>query len=524
MTPHPPKRRHNSGWSILTLPPLENTTTADEPSREIPLATRIVRGGAAVALTSYFLFGFGFLSNLVLTRLLSPADFGIFALAFFFFSALNLRPKLGTDQAFAQNPSSDGAASGTLAVLSIAAGSASLLLTLIAAPLLLALNYSPPVVMVTVAFAAIGVSDSVMGIAWVQLDKALLFTRVSLINAIAFPIAYLPAFVLALNGAGYWSLIAQPAAYSLLLLIGLWWSARRYLPVIWQERWTFSRALARQFIRFGVLIGAATIFAIVVYQFDNFLVGTFVGEAALGFYDRAYRIAQWPSLLIGSVLTRTAFYAYSRLQNDLARLTRTATMSLWIVTTIALPLALAIFITADDLVMFLFGSRWAASAVFVRFLVAYSILRPLLEDAYSLFIATGHPRRATLVNIAQAVAIVAAATPLTFRFGAVGTALGVGVAFVVGLVVTYYFVQKTLPALSLRDAFVVPTIAAMAALSGAVLLVVSPALNALPLLIQLLIKASFTVAIYFGVTLLLRPRMTRERAVYVWQLFRTRSV
>lgn len=508
----------------MTLPPLENTTTADEPSREIPLATQIVRGGAAVALTSYFLFGFGFLSNLVLTRLLSPADFGIIALAFFFFSAFNLRPKLGIDQAFAQNPSSDGPASGTLAVMSIMAGSASLLLTLIAVPILLALNYSPAVIWVTTAFAVIGLSDSVMGIAWVQLDKALLFSRVSLVTAIAFPIAYVPAFALALYGAGYWALVAQPAAYSLLLLVGLWWSARRYLPVIWQQRWTFSRAMARQFVRFGVLVGAATIFAIIVYQFDNFLVGTFVGEAALGFYDRAYRVAQWPSLLIGSVLTRTAFYAYSRMQNDLARLTRTATMSLWIVTTIALPLALAIFVSADDLVLFLFGSGWLPSAIFVRFLVAYSILRPLLEDAYSLFIATGHPRRATIVNIAQALAIVAAATPLTFRLGAIGTAVGVGVAFVAGLVVTYYFVRKTLPTLSLRDAFIVPTIAAIAALSGSLLLATSPALSALPLLMQLLIKASFTVAVYFGITLLLRPQITRERAVYVWQLFRTRSV
>jgi len=44
----------------------------DEPSRsEVPLACRAVRGGLWVAVSSYFNMGFGFLANLVLTRILA---------------------------------------------------------------------------------------------------------------------------------------------------------------------------------------------------------------------------------------------------------------------------------------------------------------------------------------------------------------------------------------------------------------------------------------------------------------------
>lgn len=500
-------------------PPAQPPGLTRRPDEQ-PLASRLVRGSAVIALASYFLFGFGFLANLVLTRLLTPADFGIYSLAFFLYSVLNIRPKIGIDQAFGQRPETTAESSGTLAMLSVSAGLGSLLLTLAAAPLLLALNYSPAVVLAALAFGVIGVADSVMGIAWVQLDKALLFARVSLVTTIAFPLAYIPAFWLALNGAAYWALIAQPAAYSLLLLIGLWWSARRYLPEIWRLRWRFSRALARRFLTFGVVVGAATIFSTLIYQFDNFLVGTFVGLSTLGFYDRAYRIAQWPNTVIGSVLVRTTFYAYSRLQDDRARLTKTASMSLWIITTLALPLAILIFIAAHDLVLFLFGEAWLPSALFVQFLVVYSVLRPLLDDGYSLFVATGHPRRATLVTVIQAAALVLAATPLTFRLGAVGTAVGVGVAFVVGLGVTYYFVRRTLPELSLRDVFVVPAMATLATLAGWALVESSPAFVTLPLLVRLLLKGALVAIGYFAVTFLVRPRVTRERALYVWQLLR----
>lgn len=493
------------------------------PPGQAPLATQVVRGGAVVALTAYGLTLFGFLSNLFLTRILSPSDFGIFALGLFFFSLLNLRPKIGVDQAFAQRPLTTGETSGTFAVLSVASGAASLLLAFIAAPVLLALGYAPQVIWVMIALAAVGVSDSVMGIAWVQLDKALLFSRVSIVTAIGVPISYLPAFYLALHNGGYWSLVALNATYALLLLVGLWWSFRRNLPQVMRMRWEFSQALAVEFLRFGTVVGLATMAATVVYQFDNFLVGTFVSTATLGFYDRAYRIAQWPTLLVATVLTRPAFYAYSHLQNDLPRLTKTATMSLWLITTLALPVALAIFVTADDLVTLLFGEKWLPSALFVRFLVVYSILRPLLEDANQLFIAVGHPRRTTTVTIGQAAALVLAATPLTLSFGAQGTAVGVGVAFVAGLILTYYFVRRTIPQLSLSQAFLVPAIATAAALGAYLVFSGAFDIALLPLAERVVLKVAFAVSAFYCVMLALRPRLTFERAAYVWRLLRNET-
>jgi lipopolysaccharide exporter len=487
------------------------------------LAVRVVRGGATVAFTSYFLFAFGFLANLVLTRLLTPADFGVFSLGMFFFALLNLRPKAGVEQAFAHHPPSDAEASGTFAVLSFGTGIASLAIALLAAPILLALHYESAVIVALLVLAAVGVSDSIMGIAWVQLDKALFFTRVNLVTAIAFPLSYLPAFYLAFHGGGYWALLAQNALYALLLLVGLWLTARRVLADIWNTRWTFSKTLARQFVRFGIFVGAATVFATLVYQFDNFLVGTFVGVETLGYYDRAYRIAQWSSILVSSVLTRTAFYAYSRLQNDLTRLTKTATMSLWIVTMLAVPIALAIFVSADELVLFLFGAKWEPSAIFLRFLVIYSFARPLLDNAHSLFVAVGHPRRMTIITLTQASVIVLAATPLTLQWNAIGTAIGVGITFVVGLAITYYYVRRTLPTLNLRAAFSVPLLAAFVTLFVTVPLAHWLRAQNLPLAIMLVVESACAMLLYFAIVLAARPRETRERAAYVWRLMRNRA-
>jgi lipopolysaccharide exporter len=484
-----------------------------------PLAYRAGRGGLWVALSSYFNVGFGFLANLVLTRILAPEDFGVFALGGFFFSLLNLRPKIGIGYAFAQRKETTGELVGTHLALDATAGLVTFLLAGVAVPVLRLLGYSWDVAWVMLALAAVGVSDSIMGTAWVLLDKELHFGRTSLVSSLVFPFSYAPAFWLALHGGSYWSLVAQNATYALLLLAGMWWAARQRLPHVWRLQWRFDRQVALGLIRFGGMVGLATLAGMLVTQFDNFLVGTFVSVATLGFYDRAYRIAQWPSLLVSSVVTRAAFYTYARLQDDPVRLEKTVTMTFWVIVILTLPLALAIFASAPDLVRLLYGDRWLPSTLFLRFLVVYSLLRPLLDNAGSLFIAVGQPQRTTVVVAIQAVALMIIATPLTLAYGAVGTCVGVGIAFVVGLVLSYRYVRQTV-ALSLRDAFAVPAVAAVLAMAAYLLLVRGVDLNVLPLAVRVVVKAGFAAVAFFVVMLALQPRRLLERSSYVWRLLR----
>ncbi|MHB0856223.1 MAG: oligosaccharide flippase family protein [Anaerolineae bacterium] len=492
---------------------------ADRAVGEETLASRAVRGGLWVALSSGWTILFGFGANLLLTRILAPEAFGAFALASFFFAVINIRSKAGLGPALAQRQGVSGELVGTHLALDVAAGLATLLLAGVAVPVLRALSYTDDVVWVVVALAAIGVSDSFMGTAWILLDRELCFGRTSLVNGIAFPLSYLPAFWLAWRGAGYWSLVAQSAAYALLLLVGMWWVARRRLPWVWELRWRLDRDTALRLLRFGVYVGAGTVLVMLATQFDNFLVGTFVSLTMLGFYDRAYRIAQWPSTLVSSVLSRTALYTYARLQDDPVRLSRTVSMTFWLITLLALPLALAIFVAAPDLVLLLYGVEWLPSAVFVRLLVVYSLLRPLLDVAGSLFTGVGKPHQATLVAGAQAVALLVVATPLTFSQGAVGTAVGVGVAFVMGLVVAYLFLRRTVHVALWRE-FGIPALSAVAAMVAYWALARLAGVEALSLPWRVLAKACFAPGAYLAVLFALQPQAMRSRLTYVIKLLR----
>jgi len=259
-----------------------------------------------------------------------------------------------------------------------------------------------------------------------------------------------------------------------------------------------------------------------VFSFDNFLIGTFVGVTTLGFYDRAYRLAEWPNKLVTGVTTRTAFYTYARLQDDRVRLRRTVAMLLWLITIITVPLGLIMFVTAPDLVDFLYTPEWHASAVFLRFLVIYSLVRPLLDNASSLFVATGVPRRTVNVSTVHAVILVLIAVPLTLGYGAIGTALGVGISFIVAFGSMWYYLRQIVT-LSLRETFATPAAAAAVALFAYGVLSLAVNWDALPLLARLIVKggiigSGFALALYA-----LQPRQLSERTRYVWRLLRRRE-
>nr|WP_319775852.1 oligosaccharide flippase family protein [uncultured Sphaerochaeta sp.] len=493
-----------------------------EFEQEVPLAYRVVRGGMWVAAGSYFKLGFGFLVSLVMVRILAPEDFGVFALGFSIYSLIYLTPKIGIGYAAGQQKDTPGELIGTVLGLNIFSGFLSLAIAVVAIPIFHLLGYSREVISVILAAALVGFSNSIMATAWLLLDKYLLFKSTSVISSIVFPLSYIPAFWLALTGWGYWSLVAQNAAYALLLLGGVWWMAWRNLPELFRIKWRFDRKIAFMLLRFGILMGLASLGGSVVSQFDSFLVGTFVGLASLGFYDRAKRMSQWPNFLLHGITTGTAFFTYSRLQDDKPRLRKTFTMLLWLITTAALPLALAVYAAAPELVSVLYGERWLPSVPFVRIILLCYITRPITENANSLFTAMGRPELATWSTGLEAVIILAAGLLGTFLAGLNGTLAAIVLTYLTGLVVRMVFVSRLI-SLTFRETLLVPAIGAGAGLLALHLVVNTVNLTAWHSVVLLFVKPIFITLVFYTVQLILQPGLTIERSRYTLSLMLKRE-
>jgi lipopolysaccharide exporter len=275
-------------------------------------------------------------------------------------------------------------------------------------------------------------------------------------------------------------------------------------------------------LRYALVMSVGAVAITFLLQFDNFLVGTFVDIVVLGYYVHAYKVAQWPTGLVTHVVARASLPTYAKLQDDPVRLGKAFEMSLWLILTVAVPIALALFVSAPDFLRLLYGDKWLPSTPFLRFLVVYSVLRPLLDDTGALFTAIGRPQRITVVLVVGAVTLILVATPLTLLFGALGTAVGVGVAFTVAIALTYTFVSQTIP-VNLVRTFWPAAVASAASLAIYFTLAALVDLNVLPLFIRVIFKGSVAAGAFTLIIILLEGRAFFDRITYIWRLLTSRA-
>lgn len=475
------------------------------------IAQRAVRGVGIVLISSYANLVIGFITTIALTRLLSPEVFGLFALGTFFYSLTDLRNKLGLDYALVHRQPATQEVIATHWLLQVGLAGVTVLIGLGVGWLLPLWGYQPGLAPLLLALCLLGVVEAAGSTARTLLEKELRFGRSTLVVSGALLISNGVAVILAWSGAGIWSLVTQMGVNVLVGSIGFW-----YLNPI-RPRLIFSAAIASWMIRFGLTMAVGALATIVLLQGDNFLVGTLIGAATLGFYERAYKVAQWPTGLVTHVISRVSLPTYAKLQDDPQRLSKAFELSLWVVITAATPLALALFVTAPDFIRLVFGEVWAPSGLLLRFLVGYAVLRPLLDDVGALLVALGKPHRVSQLLLAQAATLILFGSPLTLAYGAPGTAIGVGLTFAVGLTLAYRFVLEVI-SLDWRAAFGPPLLAAVVALGVYSGVAIWLDLGLIPLWARVILKGGLTAFVFLLAILLIEQRIFLDRISYVRRL------
>ncbi|MBP7693535.1 MAG: oligosaccharide flippase family protein [Anaerolineales bacterium] len=473
------------------------------------LAQRAVRGTIYVLFSSYANMGLGIVYGVLLARVLTPEHFGVFAGALFFATVFDVRGKLGLDYAFVHRQPTTPELLTTHWYLQAGLSALTVVILGLAALVIKQLNYPPATPSLMMALGGALLLEALGSTARVALEKELNFGRSTMVVSGALLLSYLSALAAAYAGFTYWALLTQLAVNAGVSTLGFWWIYTRRRTTPWT--WRIDPPLTRWLLRFGATMTIASLATAILLQFDNFLVLTLAGSAAAGYYVQAYKVAQWPTGLVTHIVSRTSLPTYAKLQDDPPRLSKAFELSLWLILMVALPLALAIFVTAPDFLQLLYGPTWLPAATPLRFLIGYSVLRPLLDDTGALFTAIGQPGRITRVLVTQAVTLIVIAPPLTIAWGAVGTAIGVGIAFAIGIAVTYRFISRTLT-LNIGRLFAPPAIALGATLLAYGLL--APYLNAIPipwLWLRVLAKGGFAVAAFTAIAGALQYRELTAR-------------
>ena len=172
--------------------------------------------------------------------------------------------------------------------------------------------------------------------------------------------------------------------YSVLLVL---WQASD-----WRPQWQYSWRHFRQLFQFGVYILGLNFLNFFNTRINDFLIGYFLGSAALGYYAVAYRILRTLIKLLVRTSSEVALPTFSRLQEDLPRFRKTFYSATQLSSLVAFPVFFGVVATAPELIILLFGPQWEASIPLMQVLAFVGMIRSISFFKGSVFMALGKPQ------------------------------------------------------------------------------------------------------------------------------------
>jgi PST family polysaccharide transporter len=355
----------------------------------------------------------------LLTRLLSPADFGVVGAALIIIGFSLTFSQLGLGPALVQRPVLEPRHISTAFYTSAAFGLLAAALVWLAAPLVAAFfrmeQLTPVVRVLALIFPIVGAST----VAENLLQKGLRFRLLANADVVAYGVGYaLVGGVLAATGKGVWALVGAQLTWAL-LRAGI---VLRAAPPILRPHPTWASFV--DLMHFGVGQSAARLGAFAASQADNLVVGRWLGPVGLGLYSRAYQLMAVPTTLLGDVLDRVLFPTMARVQDDPRRLASAYLEGTALLALVTLPIGVVAAVLAPELVVVAFGNRWDGLVSPFQVLALGMMFRTSYRMSDSLSRATGHVYRRARRHGAYAVLVFLGAWVGHYR-GVTGVAVGV---------------------------------------------------------------------------------------------------
>jgi PST family polysaccharide transporter len=392
---------------------------ANPPGRKVVLGVLLLSGSNAFRLTVQFLL------FPILARLLSPADYGLLALAMPLVLFALVLSEGGMGPAAVRAPDPHGEVEATMFWTALATGIGCAAFLLLAAPLIAAAVSHAMIVPVLMWLAPILVLSAVSSVPSVRIQKSgtiWIFAVGDVASTIAGAAVALYA---ALTGWGVWSLVAQQLVIwtvKLAVLIGFAGTEIHRKP---------GREAFRYLVRHGAPLVGANLMTLFSNSIDAVLIGRLLGVEQLGFYALAYQIVRIPETVLNGPVLVSFLPAIVRLGGDRPAAAQMFVDALRMMLSVAMPLMLGLALTADLSVPLLLGARWHATAPLLMLLAPPAIVQTLGWLAMALLLARGCSAlqlRLAFLNAALTLTAVLAGTP----FGIFGIASGVALAVVIG--------------------------------------------------------------------------------------------
>jgi teichuronic acid exporter len=326
------------------------------------------------------------LTSMVVARNLTPSDYGIVGFAFIVIGFLSRFSDMGLGTALVRRPVLKAHSLQTAFTLKIILSSAAFIVAMLIAPFArhlfdhLAIGNVIRILALTFLVSMIGFLPQAM------LTREMNYRALMIPGVVSAAVQCILTVTLVLWGWSYWAVVI--ASVGSTLAGGIAVQLTKRIPI----RLHFDWPDAQEYLRFGIPLLGSGILIFLVLNMDNFLVGSRLGSAKLGYYALAFTWGSFISVILEDTVNNVMLPTFSAIQDDTAAMRRWYLKTVDIVVFVAVVANTALLANVRLFLVTFLGKgtdKWLPAATALEILCVYGIVRAATVPVGNCILARG---------------------------------------------------------------------------------------------------------------------------------------
>ncbi|MBN2280612.1 MAG: lipopolysaccharide biosynthesis protein [Candidatus Marinimicrobia bacterium] len=391
---------------------------------------------------SVWLFGsnvfarlFGFITTLVLAKVLMPEDFGVVGYGFLVVNSVALFKMMGFNTALIYQKEKTQEAASSLFWFLVLWSIFLYCLIFMVSPVIAGFFREQRLVHLVQVLGLSIIINSISSIPISLLEKDIHFKKRILPDVSKLIIYSVTTIFLAFKGFSYWSFIWGTLLADLAQLVFSFFLK----PVKIALRVDFS--LLREMFRFGKSIVGLSFLQFGVRNIDDFFIGRMLETASLGIYQFSYRIANVPATNITNVFGQILFPTFAKIAHDDAKLMNAFIKFFRYIVILTVPLTFYIVLIIPDFVQ-LYYEQWQKAILPIQLISYFGLLRAIGSGMGSVFYAKGKPHKLLPISAFQFIILALLLYPFIRWYGITGACIAINISMTYSIMATFLELHK----------------------------------------------------------------------------------
>lgn len=360
-----------------------------------------------------------FLRVVILARILTPSQFGIFGIASIALALLEILTETGINVFLVQKKEDIDSYVNDAWFVSIIRGLLITALIILTAPFVISFFKIPQSYDLILLISAVPFIRGFINPSIVKYQKELQFDKEFYLRTVIFVFDSLIAVIVSLLTRNAIGLVMGLISGAILEVI-LSFVLLRPTPKI-----DFNFQKINKIIHRGKWVTLYGILNYAASEGDNITIGKVLGPASLGIYQMGYTISTIPVSEISETTNRVTFPVYTKISKDINRLKKGFMKTILFVFVVSILIGTVIFFFPKELFVLIFGQKWADTVIILKPLAIYGVIRAITGATSSLFLAVGKQNYVAGMTFLRFMTLLITIIPLTISYGILGTAYSV---------------------------------------------------------------------------------------------------